>query len=455
MRNAEIARQSYLYGWPIDQARHAQIRGELETKIGDARRRFGELLDEMSEIPRDFRERFNPASPKQVSKLFYEFLEEPVRHHTKSGGDSTSKEALQEIVDYGSPQAGALAACLRDIKKFKKLKESYTDNTEGLPSISPQAHVTAQLTGRWSYRDPALQTVPAAIKPMFLAHPNGYLVACDLSQAELRNIAQLSGDIGMMTAYSRGEDIHAATAIAAFGCTPEEAKEKKNRNPAKIIGLGYNYSVLDDAKAAIGLHGQLIAKVPGLTVESMLATLQRLRAARGGVRTYKEALWERVQREDIVEEPLSKRQRRFYGKPKDTEAFNAPCQMMTATIVDAAIQAIAAEFDAAYREGLHLQRHDELILGGRDLWRLADMLWRHMRQTLTVNGNTLTYEIEYAIGNRWGEGMAYIEPIARVGQYDSDEAICNCAFGKEKTTITGLRNAVQWVAERVPPAPSE
>lgn len=450
MRNSAVALASYKYGWPIDTMRQAEIAKEIDEKIETARLSLVDLVRQVPGIDPQFAANFNPGSSKQVGYLLYDLLQIPATIKTKSGGDSTGKEALQLIVDSSCGLGSEIAQALRDIKVVKKLREAYIDNLQGISLVRPQAHVTAQLSGRWSYKDPALQTVPKKIKPMFVAHPGCYMVACDLSQAELRNIAQLAGDENMMGAYNRGEDIHAATAMAAFGCTAEQAKEYKYRNPAKVIGLGYNYSVLEDEKAAIGLHGQLVAKVPGITLESVLGILRRLREARGGIRAYKERIWQQAQRDDYVEEPISGRRRYFWNKPKDTETFNFPCQAMTAHIVDSAVQGIHEEFSDG--EGLHLQRHDELIVGGPDLFRLCDMLWRHLRQTLSVRGHTMTYEIEFEIGNRWGEGMACIEPRARPGQYDHNEAVCACSFGGDKAEITGLANAVTWVKERVPPA---
>lgn len=449
MRNAAVAMASYAYGWPIDRKRQEQIAAEIIEQIASHKSQLKELLQSVP-APPEFLSRFNPASSKQTGKLFYDYLEEPVRHRTDTGAPSTGKEALQTLASFGSPLAAELARTLRSLREEQKLYDAYIKNLSGIDIVRPAAAVTAQLSGRWSYKAPALQTTPKRIKPMFTAHPGCYLVAADLSQAELRNIAQLSGDPNMMQAYRNGEDIHAATAMAAFGCTPQQAKEKKFRGPAKIIGLGYNYSVLDDEKAALGLHAQLIARAPDLTYESVLGIIRRLRAARPGVRTYKEQIWKQAQIDDYVEEPLSGRRRKFWGRPKDTEVYNFPCQAMTAHIVDSAIQNCHREFKN--REGAHLQRHDELVIGGPDPHRLCTMLWKHLRQTHTVRGNTITYEIEFQIGNRWGD-HATVEPADSTTKDDPEQVNFNVAYGDEKDRLFGLRAAVNWVTERIPPQP--
>lgn len=453
MRNSAIALESYRYGWPIDTERQAKIAAEIRQAIESARERLEELLCQCDLDP-DFRLKFNDRSPKQVAYLFYHVLGEPVRHKTATGADGTGKDSLQDIAAEGQPLAAEIAKCILEGRKFQKLEEAYITNLQGVSLVRPQAGVTRQCTGRWSYTSPALQTTPPRIKPMFTAHPGCYLVAADLSQAELRNMAQLSGDENMMAAYQRGEDIHAATAQIAFGCSPEESKTKPFRNPAKTVGLGYNYSVLKDENAAFGLLGNTLKAYPNcnLTYESMLGALKKLRAGRPGVREYKERLWANAQKLDYVEEIVSGRRRYFYGKPKDTNAFNFGCQALTAHIVDKAIQGIAGDFDSQFNEGFLLNRHDETVISGRNLYRLLDMVWRHLRQTIDINGHTLTYEIEIDVGNRWGEGMATIEPVPRAGQYPSSEAVCHCVFGKERETIVGLDAVTRWIEERIAPA---
>jgi len=443
MRNSRVALASYQYGWPIDKERQRRIASEIdeELEIADA---------SLQSLVPDAVQPFNPDSPKQVSHLLYDILELSPPHKTKTGAPATDKAALTIIAQSGIEPAASIAAALKARKVLVKLRQSYIDNLADVDIIRPQAHVTAQLSGRWSYRAPALQTTPARIKPMFVAHPGCYLVACDLSQAELRNMAQLSGCREMLDAYTAGDDIHARTAMAAFGCSKEEGKEKRFRAPAKVIILGYHYSVLDDQAAAGGLHAQLISKWPDVTVEKVLGIIRRMRAARPEVRAHKERSWHKAQTQDYVDEPLTGRRRKFWGRPKDTDAFNFPCQAMTAAIVDRAIQGVDSEF--AEREGLLLQRHDEIIIGGPDLYRLLSMSYRHMRQRHEVRGNAMVYEVELEVGNRWGEGMATIEPHPSPKILDVDEVKCAVTLGSEKVELTGLRSVAEWISARIPPA---
>ena len=407
MRNAEVAVASYRYGWPIDPVRQAVIAKEIADGITEQDKLLAETLTHES-IPKTFASKFNANSPPQVATLLYEILEVPIKMRTPSGAPSAGKEALETIMLSAEEPAKTLARCLRQRKILTKLHEAYITNLAGVKIVRPRAAVSAQISGRWSYRDPALQTTPPRIKPMFVAHPGQWIVAADLSQAELRNMAQLSGCPAMLGAYSRGEDIHAATAESAFGCTPEEAKTKPFRNPAKVVGLGYNYSVLDDEGAAAGLHPQLIAKRPGITIEEVLGAIKRLKRGRPRVQEYKREVLEKAYSLDYVEEPIHNRRRYFWGKVKDTEAFNFSCQGMTGAIVNDAVWETHQRLDHSC-EGLLLQRHDELMLGGPDPHRLCKLLQDHLRRTVTANGNTMTYEIDWWVGKRWGDGGAAIE----------------------------------------------
>ena len=442
MRNAAIAMRSYEYGWRIDRERYAKVAAALATDLVAARAALAALLDGTPHAG------LNPRSARDVGALFYDYFGLPVKLRTPGGGRSASKAALALIEQCGEEPAASVARALRAIAILSKLQDTYIAALKGKDLIRPQAHVTAQLSGRWSYRDPALQTTPPKIKPMFVAHPGCTMVACDYSQAELRNMAQLSACSEMLEAYAQGADIHTRTAMAAFGVDAETvmANKGKYRNPAKVIILGYHYSLLDDESAAIGLHGQLLGKVPGITVASVLGVIKRMRSARPEVRTYKERTLASAQHCDYVEEPLSKRRRKFYGRVKDTDAFNFNCQAMTAGLVDRAIQNIDAEFRPG--DGLHLQRHDELIVGTPDPVRVCELLWHHMRRTVDLAGAVCTYEIELSIGPRWGEGRATVAPRPRAGDYASVEAVCDVAHGRETAVVVGLADAVRWAHER-------
>ena len=413
MRNSEIVRRSYLWGWHIDPIRQAAIAQQITEGIQKEDERLRGLLTHPS-IPKSFAKTFNPNSPPQLGKLFYDILEERVRFRTPTGNPGAGKDALQKMTELSEDPAKSLAGCLRQRKILAKLKEAYIDNLQGITIVRPSAHVTAQVGGRWSYRDPALQTVPAKIKPMFITRVDpktgkrNWMVACDLAGAELRTMAVQSGDQGMLDIFAAGGDLHALTAQIAWGCTAEEAKTDPYRNPAKTLGLGAHYSVLDSEGAAAGLHAQLIAKVPGITIEKVLGAVKRLEEGRPRVFEFKQETLDFAHANDYVEEPLNRRRRYFYGKVKDTESYNFAQQSMVSAIMDRGVQGIDAELDHT-REGLLLQRHDEVIHEGPDARRLVHLQYEHLRQTHGVSGNSMNFEVDFWLGHRWGEGGTVIE----------------------------------------------
>ena len=412
-RNRKIALASYRYGWPIDPVKQAQIadkiRGEITRTTEALGVRIQELIaEEHDEGTRKFLASINLNSGQQLARLLYEVLEEPIAYRTKQGAASTGKGALEHIARHGGEQAREIAALLRQRKIAAKLEEAYIHNLDGVRLVRPAAHVTAQVGGRWSYRDPALQTVPQIIKPMFTAHPGCWMVACDLAGAEYRTMALQAGCVPMLDAFNEGRDLHTETAGVIFGLDPKDVQPSQ-RKIAKGVGLGFHYSVLDFEGAAAGLFAQVGHLAKGLTFGMILGAIKRLAQARPEIMAFKERLWQRAQVEDYVEEPLFNRRRYFHNKPKDTEAYNFPQQAMIAAIVDQAIQRIDAEFDVG--EGLHLQRHDELIIGGPTPLHLCQLLWEHMRQKHTIGEHSIIFEIEFLITKRWGEGVEVVPEV--------------------------------------------
>jgi DNA polymerase I-like protein with 3'-5' exonuclease and polymerase domains len=411
-RNRRVALNSFLYGWPVDRRKHAALELVVQKFINEAANELGALLEELKPLlahtkeDHRFFDAFNPNSGPQLGTLLYNYLEEPVKYRTKQGAPGTGKDALEHIVRHGQPHAQRLAKILKKHKVNSKLQEAYIDGLRGIDLVRPSPHVTAQLSGRWSYTDPALTTTPAFIKPMFVAHPGSWMVACDLAGAEYRSMALQAGCKSMLDAYYRDADLHWMTAEVLFGAPRTQLDKNKHRKIAKGVGLGFHYSVLDTEAAAAGLYARVGHLVPGLTFEMMLGALQRLEADRPEITAFKKATWKQAVESDYVEEPLLNRRRYFYDKPKDTEAFNFAQQAMIAAIVDQAIQGIDAEFVEG--EGLHLQRHDELIVGGPDPVRLCELMWKHMRQTHTVGQHSLVFEIEMELTRRWGESVAVV-----------------------------------------------
>ena len=200
---------------------------------------------------------FNLGSPKQLQEILFGELELPVIRKTPKGQPSTAEDVLQELAaDYELPDL------ILRYRSLSKLKSTYTDK---LPQqINPRTgrvhtsyHQAVAATGRLSSSDPNLQNIPIRtpqgrrIREAFVAPRGWRILACDYSQIELRIMAHLSGDKGLLQAFRDGVDVHRATAGEVFG-TPYEAVDADQRRAAKAINFGLMYGM-----SAFGLSKQL------------------------------------------------------------------------------------------------------------------------------------------------------------------------------------------------------
>ena len=220
-----------------------------------------ELTDRLTELQEEAwvlgGEEFNLDSPKQLQQIFYEKLELPVLKKTPKGAPSTAEPVLVDLArDYELP------AKILEYRGLHKLKSTYTDK---LPlQINPETgrihtsyHQAVAATGRLSSADPNLQNIPIRnaegrrIRQAFIAPAGKVIVAADYSQIELRIMAHLSGDANLSAAFTKGEDVHRATAAEVFATTPEQVSDEERRS-AKAINFGLIYGM-----SAFGLGRQL------------------------------------------------------------------------------------------------------------------------------------------------------------------------------------------------------
>ncbi|MDN3638144.1 DNA polymerase I [Simiduia curdlanivorans] len=229
----------------------AKLLGEQSIELGE---RLTELEREAFELAG---EPFNLSSPKQLGAILFEKLALPVLKKTPKGAPSTAEEVLQELaLDYPLPKI------LMEYRGLAKLKSTYTDKlplmiNPGTGRIHTSYHQAVTATGRLSSTDPNLQNIPIRteegrrIRQAFVA-PKGYkLVAADYSQIELRIMAHLSDDAGLLDAFSKGLDVHKATAAEVFGVPLEQVSQDMRRS-AKAINFGLIYGM-----SAFGLAKQL------------------------------------------------------------------------------------------------------------------------------------------------------------------------------------------------------
>ncbi len=340
----------------VDAAMLAEQSRELAQKMAELEARAFELAGQP----------FNLGSPKQIQEILYDKLGLPVLARTPKGQPSTAESVLAELaLDYPLP------AVILEYRSVSKLKSTYTDR---LPEqIDPDSgrvhtsfHQAVAATGRLSSSDPNLQNIPIRteegrrIRQAFVAPPGYRLVAADYSQIELRIMAHLSGDAALLESFSRGEDIHRATAAQVFGVGPEQVSEEQRR-AAKAINFGLIYGMSPyglakqlgiDRTAAKEYVDAYFARYPGVA-----AYMERIKA-RARLLGYVETLFHR--RLYLPEIDSRNAARRQYA---ERTAINAPMQGTAADIIKRAMIAV----DRWLRESgvdarLILQVHDELVL---------------------------------------------------------------------------------------------
>ena len=308
---------------------------------------------------------FNLGSPKQLGEILFNQLELPVLRKTPKGAPSTAEDVLAELaLDYPLP------AVLMEYRGLSKLKSTYTDKLPEM--IDPRTgrvhtsyHQAVTATGRLSSSDPNLQNIPIRteegrrIRQAFIAAPGHQIVAADYSQIELRIMAHLSQDAGLLTAFAEGLDVHSATAAEVFG-VGIDAVSGDQRRKAKAINFGLIYGM-----SAFGLGKQLgigrneaqeyidlyFARYPG--VADYMARTRESAHQTGYVETL------RGRRLYLPEINARNRQRQ---QAAERTAINAPMQGTAADIIKMAMLAVDAWLtDSKINARLIMQVHDELV----------------------------------------------------------------------------------------------
>ena len=308
---------------------------------------------------------FNLGSPKQLGEILFNKLELPVLKKTPKGAPSTAEEVLAELaLDYPLP------AVLMEYRSLSKLKSTYTDKLPGM--IDPKTgrvhtsyHQAVTATGRLSSSDPNLQNIPIRteegrrIRQAFIAAPGCKIVAADYSQIELRIMAHLSQDPGLLAAFAEGLDVLSATAAEVFAVDIEQVSVDQRRK-AKAINFGLIYGM-----SAFGLAKQLgigrqeaqqyidvyFARYPG--VADYMARTRALAHEKGYVETLK------GRRLYLPEINARNRQRQ---QAAERTAINAPMQGTAADLIKLAMLAVDEWIHSSGVDArLMMQVHDELV----------------------------------------------------------------------------------------------
>ncbi|TKR30389.1 DNA polymerase I [Luteimonas gilva] len=307
----------------------------------------------------------NLDSPKQLGALLYDELKLPALVKTPSGQPSTNEEALEAIADQHE-----LPRTILEYRALAKLRSTYTDKLAD--NVNPQTgrvhtsyHQAGAATGRIASSEPNLQNIPIRtedgrrIRRAFVAPPGRKLVACDYSQIELRIMAHLSEDAGLLRAFEAGTDIHRATAAEVFGRKLDEVTANERR-AAKAINFGLMYGM-----SAFGLARQL--SIPRGEAQDYIALYF---SRYPGVRDFMERTRQQAREQGYVETVFGRRLHLDYIQKgtaaqrasAERAAINAPMQGTAADIIKRAMVSIDAWLaDHRDRALMILQVHDELV----------------------------------------------------------------------------------------------
>ncbi|OKA21930.1 DNA polymerase I [Pseudomonas versuta] len=352
-------------------------------------------------------EEFNLGSPKQLGVILYEKLGLPIISKTAKGQPSTAEAVLAELAEQDFP----LPKVLMQYRSMSKLKSTYTDR---LPEqINPRTgrihtsyHQAVTATGRLSSSDPNLQNIPIRtaegrrIRQAFVA-PKGYkLLAADYSQIELRIMAHLAKDEGLLHAFRNDLDVHSATAAEVFGVELNDVTTDQRRS-AKAINFGLIYGM-----SAFGLAKQI-----GVDRKQSQAYIDRYFARYPGVLDYMERTRTQAAEQGYVETIFG---RRLYlpdinaknpalRKGAERTAINAPMQGTAADIIKKAMVAVDNWLTASGLDArVILQVHDELVLEVREdlVDEVREQVRSHMSEAAKLD---VPLVVEVGVGNNWDE----------------------------------------------------
>ncbi len=349
---------------------------------------------------------FNLASPKQIGEIFFNQLELPVIAKTKKGAPSTAEAVLQELAEEHE-----LPRLLLEHRGLSKLKSTYTDK---LPlqvdsktgRVHTSYHQAVTATGRLSSSDPNLQNIPVRneegrrIRQAFIPEAGYRMVAADYSQIELRIMAHLSEDEGLLRAFTTGQDVHQATAAEVFGLEPDQVTTEQRRS-AKAINFGLIYGM-----SAFGLAKQL-----GIERKAAQTYVDLYFERYPGVLAFMDRIREEAKANGYVETVFGRRlylpeinsRNGMRRAAAERTAINAPMQGTAADIIKRAMLVVdnwIGTEEPAVR--MIMQVHDELVFEVREdqLESAVDRIRTAMESAADLAVPLL---VDVGVGDNWDE----------------------------------------------------
>lgn len=348
---------------------------------------------------------FSLDSPKQLQAILFDEFKLPIMVKTPTGQPSTNEEALEAIADQHE-----LPRLILDYRGLAKLRSTYTDKlADNVNPRTGRVHTSygqaIAATGRLSSSEPNLQNIPIRteegrrIRQAFVAPPGFRILAADYSQIELRIMAHLSGDAGLLSAFRSGQDVHRATAAEVFGLAPDQV-DSNQRRAAKAINFGLMYGM-----GAFGLARQL-----GIARNEANDYIARYFSRYPGVRRFMDDIRERAHRDGYVETVFG---RRLYlddiraRNPNlragaERAAINAPMQGTAADIIKRAMITVDGWLDERADARMLMQVHDELVLEVRD--DCVDEISKGLRERMSAAAElAVPLVVDIGTGANWDQ----------------------------------------------------
>jgi DNA polymerase-1 len=347
---------------------------------------------------------FALESPKQLQEVLFGKMALPVLRKTPTGQPSTAEDVLEELAEkYELPRT------IMDYRACSKLKSTYTDKlplqiNRRTGRVHTSYHQAVAATGRLSSADPNLQNIPIRtlegrrIRQAFIAPPGSVIVAADYSQIELRIMAHLSGDAGLLNAFSEDRDIHQATAAEVFGMPLADVTAEQRRS-AKAINFGLIYGM-----SAFGLASRL-----GISRSEAQHYVDLYFARYPGVRRYMEQTRQQAREHGYVETVFGRRlylneinsRNNNLRQGAERAAINAPMQGTAADIIKRAmIEVDRWLFESKIDAHLIMQVHDELVFEVKR--ELVDEVIPRVRALMSGAAQLSTpLKVDVGVGENW------------------------------------------------------
>jgi len=385
------------FGVLIDSQKLAQQSQDLAVRILELEKEVHELAGE----------EFNLGSPKQLQEILYKKMDLPVLKKTPKGAPSTAEEVLQELaINYPLPKL------LMEYRGLSKLKNTYTDKLPKMINartgrLHTSYHQAITATGRLSSTEPNLQNIPIRteegrrVRQAFIAREGYKIVAADYSQIELRIMAHLSSDKGLLNAFATGQDIHTTTASEVFDTPLKEVSIEQRRN-AKAINFGLIYGM-----SAFGLSKQL--NIPRFDAQKYMDLYFERYPS---VLTYMEDTRQVAKEKGYVSTVYG---RRLYlpeinasngmrRKSAERAAINAPMQGTAADIIKKAMLAVDDWIETLPIDDVRMimQVHDELVFEIKEhkLIEYKNKIILLMEQAVQLDVPLI---VEAGVGENWDE----------------------------------------------------